>query len=64
MTTPNLFVIANMKQLRTDGSFRILLPFFQYLGVLASLNSAIFNSFQIGFGTILESLRNFRGTGV
>ena len=24
----NLFVIANVKQLRTDGSFRILLPFF------------------------------------
>jgi len=26
--TTNLFVIANVKQLRTDGSFRILLPFF------------------------------------
>jgi hypothetical protein len=26
--TTNLFVIANIKQLRT-GSFRILLPFFQ-----------------------------------
>jgi len=25
--TTNLFVIANVKQLRTDGSFRILLPF-------------------------------------
>jgi len=24
----NLFVIGNVKQLRTDGSFRILLPFF------------------------------------
>jgi len=24
----NLFVIANVKQLRTGGSFRILLPFF------------------------------------
>jgi len=26
--TTNLFVIANVKQLRTGGSFRILLPFF------------------------------------
>jgi len=34
--TINLFVIANVKQLRTDGSFRILLPFFpEHLGVLA-----------------------------
>ena len=35
--TTNLFVIANVKQLRTGGSFRILLPFFsEHLGVLAS----------------------------
>ena len=27
--TPNLFVIANVKQLRTNSSFRVLLPFFQ-----------------------------------
>jgi len=27
--TTNLFVIANVKQLRTDGSFRILLHFFR-----------------------------------
>ena len=26
--TTKLFVIANVKQLRTGGSFRILLPFF------------------------------------
>ena len=26
--TTSLFVIANVKQLRTVGSFRILLPFF------------------------------------
>jgi len=26
--TTSLFVIANVKQLRTGGSFRILLPFF------------------------------------
>ena len=28
MMTTNLFVIANVKQLRTGGSFRTLLPFF------------------------------------
>jgi len=36
MMTTNLFVIANVNQLQTDGSFRILLPFSEYLGVLAS----------------------------
>ena len=38
MMTTNLFVIANVKQLPTGGSFRILLPFFfsNNLGVLAS----------------------------
>ena len=37
MMTTNLFVIANVKQLRTGGSFRVLLPFFpNILGVLAS----------------------------
>jgi len=59
--TTNLFVIPNVKQLRTDGSFRILLPFFQTsLGVVV-LNSAMFNSFhnRVEFGTILEGLRNF-----
>ena len=35
--TTNLFFIANVKQLRTGGNFRILLPFFsEHLGVLAS----------------------------
>ena len=35
--TSNLFVVANVKQLRTGGSFRVLLPFFsEHLGVLAS----------------------------
>ena len=62
MMTTNLFVIANVKQLRTDGSFRILLPFFRTswgAGIL--VNSAIFNSFQnwVEFGTIFEGLRNF-----
>jgi len=33
----NLFVIANVKQLQIDGSFRILMFFFlEHLGVLAS----------------------------
>jgi len=36
MITTNLFVIANVKQLRTGGSFRILLLFSEYLGVLES----------------------------
>ena len=40
--TTNLFVIPNLKHLRTGGSFRILLP------------SAIFNSVhnRVEFGTI------------
>jgi len=60
--TTNVFVIANVKQLRTDGSFGILLPFSWGVGVL---NSAIFNSFhsRVEFGMILEGLRNFGGGG-
>ena len=63
MMTTNLFVIANVKQLRTDGSFRNLLPFFQTSWGVGVLNSAIINSFhdRIEFGTILEGLRNFGG---
>jgi len=59
--TTNLFVIANVKQLRTDGSFRILLPFFRAYWGVGVLNSAIFNIFhnRVEFGTILEGLRNF-----
>ena len=66
MTTTNLFVIANVKQLRTGGSFRILLPFFRTSLGVGVLNSTIFNSFQIGFefGTILEGLRNFEEGGL
>jgi len=65
MMTVNLFVIANVKQLRTGGSFRILLSFFQTSSDVGVLNSAIFNSFhdRVEFGTILEGLRNF-GRGV
>jgi len=63
MKTTNLFVIATVKQLRTDGSFRILLPFFQTSWGAGVLNSAIFNTFcnQVEFGTILEGLWNFGG---
>jgi len=64
--TTNLHVIANVKQLRTDGTFRILLPFFRKSWGVGVLNSAIFNSFhnQVEFGTILEDLRNFGGGGL
>jgi len=64
MITTNLFVTAYVKQLRTGGSFRILLPFFsEHLGGVGVLNSAIFNRFhiQVEFGTILGGLRNFGG---
>ena len=63
MTITNLFVIVNVKQLWTNGSFRILLTFFRISWGVGVLNSAIFNSFHIWveFGTILEGLWNFRG---
>jgi len=62
----NLFVIANTKQLPTDGSFRILLPFFQTSWDVGVLSSAGFNSFHnwVEFGTILEDLGNFGVGGV
>ena len=49
----NLFVIANVKQLRTGGSFRILLPFFRTSWGVGVLNSAIVNSShsRVEFGT-------------
>jgi len=64
MMTTNLFVIANVKQWRTGGSFRILL-FFRTFWDVGVLNSAIFDSFhnRVDFGTILEGFRNF-GRGV
>jgi len=63
MMTNNIFVIANVKQLRTDGSFRILLSFFRTSWCVGVLNSAIFNSFhnRVEFGTILEGVRSFGG---
>jgi len=64
--TTNLFVIADVKQLRTGGSFRILLSFFQTSWSDGILNSAIFNSFHIReeFGTILGGPSKFRGWGL
>jgi len=66
MTATNLFVIANVKQLRTGGSFRILLPFFRTSLGVGVLNSTILNSFhsRVEFDTILEGLPNFGGGGV
>jgi len=66
MMTTNLFVTANVKQLRTSGSFRILLPFLLTSWGVGVLNSAIFNSFhsRVDFGTILDGLRNFGMGGV
>ena len=49
MVTTNLFVIANVKQLRTGGSFRILLPFFRIYWCVGILNSAIFKFSQSGW---------------
>ena len=66
MMTTNLFVIVNVEQLRTGGSFRILLPFFRTSWGDGVLNSSIFNSFhnRVEFGAILEGLRNFGGGGL
>jgi len=63
--TTNLLVIANVKQLRTCGSFRILLPFFRTSWDVGVLNSAIFNSFHIRveFGTIWRPSEFFGGGG-
>jgi len=59
--TNNLFVIANIKQLRTGGNFRILLPFFRKSWGVVARNSAILNSFlsRVEFGTILDGLTKF-----
>ena len=47
MMTTNSFIIANVKQLRIGGSFRILLHFFSRISCGAGvLHSAIFNIFH------------------
>ena len=72
MMTTNLFVIVNVKQLRTGGSFRILLPFFRTSWGVGILNSAIFKLIRmlewnnkhfplnLQFGSTLS---NFRDVG-
>ena len=60
MMTTNLFVIDNVKQLRTGGSFRILLPFFRTSWGVGVLNSTILNSFKIG----LSLARFWRAFGI
>jgi len=42
MMTTNLFIIVNVKKLRTGGSFRISLPSFRTSWGVDILNSAIF----------------------
>jgi len=67
MMSTNLFVIANVKQLRTGGSFRNLLLFSQTSWSFGVLNSAIFNSFhnRVEFGTHdFGGPSEFRGGGV
>jgi len=56
MMKTNLFVIVDVKQLRTDGSFTILLLFYRTSLGFGVLNSIIFNSFHNGveFGTIFR----------
>ena len=63
MITTNLFVIANVKQLRTKVVLEFYCLFFQTPWGVGVLNSAIFNSFhnRVEFGTILEGLQNFGG---
>jgi len=46
--TTNLFVIATVKQLRTGGSFTILLAFFQRLCVFASYIQQFLTVFTFG----------------
>jgi len=65
MITTNLFVIANVKQLRTGGRFRILLLFSRTSWGVGVLNSAIFNSFhnRVEIGTILRAFGISGGGG-
>ena len=61
MMTTNLFVIVNVKQLRTQVVLEFYCLFSRTSWGVGVLNSAIFNSFhnRVEFGTILEGLRNF-----
>jgi len=64
--TTTLFVIANVKQLGTGGSFRILLHYFRTSWCVGVLNSAIFNSFhnRVEFGAVLVDHPKFGRGGV
>jgi len=73
MMTTNLFVIVNVKQLPTVGSFRILLPFSRTSWGVGVLNSAIFKLIRMlewntkHFPLNLQSgltFSNFRDVGV
>ena len=61
MMTTNLFVIDNVKQLRTLLVLEFYCLFFWTSWSVGVVNSAIYNNFhnQVEFGTILEGLRNF-----
>ena len=63
MMITNLFVIANVKQLRTQVVLEFYCLFFRISWDVGVLNSAIFNSFhsRVEFGMILEGLLNFGG---
>ena len=61
--TTNLFVVADVKQLQTGGSFRILLPFYQTSWSVGILNSAIFNSFHNQVWHDFGGSSEFRGEG-
>jgi len=65
MITTNLFVIANVKQLRSLVVLEFYCPFFRTSWGVGFLNSAIFNSFhnRVDFGAILEGFRIFFGGG-
>jgi len=64
--TTSLFVIVNVKQLRTQVVLEFYCPFFRTSWCVGILNSAIFNVFhnRVEFGTILEGLRNFEEEGL
>jgi len=61
----NLFVVANVKQLRTDSSFRILLHFSEHLVLLASQIQQFLTVFKIGLSLarFCRAFRNFGGGG-
>ena len=63
MTTTSLFVMANVKQLRTQVVLEFYCLFFRTSCGFGVLNSAFFNSFhnRVEFDTILEGLQNFGG---